>query len=75
MTVTPSPAAQLRSIREGSAMVVVKAAQDAEKAVGFLTASFPAGGTDAASVSSQMDRPVLSYNISSPFRILFFKVL
>ena len=38
---------QLRSIREGSAMDVVKAAQDAEKAVDFLTASFPAGGTEA----------------------------
>jgi len=36
----------LRSIREGSAMDVVKAAQDAEKAVDFLTTSFPAGGTD-----------------------------
>jgi len=33
----------LRSIREGSAMDVVKAAQDAEKAVDFLTASIPAG--------------------------------
>ena len=38
---------QLRSIREGSAMDVVKAAQDAEKAVDSLTASFPAGGTEA----------------------------
>ena len=37
----------LRSIREGSAMDVVKAAQDAEKAVDFLTASFPAGREEA----------------------------